>query len=139
MSTGSFWVLNLPHPSFGHPPQIRKGDCTDYRVYAQRIWRGKYGAKMKNGLGHDVTGSFCVLFFVHFQKIVSRNPCLREDRSQCGTFQRAVIWHCQRRTRAVRVFAGHRDVIPFAHQAKSQFLKGFDNLCFRCVNRKLGH
>ncbi len=43
-----------PHPTFGHPPQIRKGDCTDYRVYAHRIWRGKRRAKMNNGLGHPI-------------------------------------------------------------------------------------
>ena len=56
-------VRLAPHPTFplrglrGHPPQIRKRDCTGYFVHAVRIWRGRGDGRFlqtKNGLGRNV-------------------------------------------------------------------------------------
>ena len=43
-------------------PEIHEGDCVSYSVHVVRIWRGKCGAKMKNGLGRDVNETVFCLF-----------------------------------------------------------------------------
>jgi len=61
-----------PHPSFGHPPQIRDEGCTSYYVYLMRIWRGTRDARMKNGLGRDVNETILCSTFLEWDSYISQ-------------------------------------------------------------------
>jgi hypothetical protein len=87
------------------------------------------------GMGKPMHSSLLVCL----QKFLSRKPGLCADCSQGGASYAGVIWHCQRRSCAVGVLTGHRNVFPLSDGLKPQTLECSDNPRLRGINGKLRH